>query len=101
MVKGWQVWPDARIQLSHLSSFPLRENGWSKPLDSGLRRNDGGGWGQEFSGSDRGAVRMTTNPFPPQSSFMDTPAWMQVVERRLEQAAEEVRYAARGHAYRT
>ena len=32
---------------------------------------------------------------------MDTPAWMQVVERRLERAAEEVLYAARGHAYRT
>ena len=29
-------------------------------------------------------------------SFMDTPAWMQVVERRLERAAEEVLYAARG-----
>ena len=25
-------------------------------------------------------------------SFMDTPAWMQVVERRLEQAAEESSY---------
>ena len=31
---------------------------------------------------------------------MDMPVWMQVVERRLEQAAEEVLYAARGHPYR-
>ena len=28
---------------------------------------------------------------PPPSSFMDTSAWMQVVERRLEQAAEDAR----------
>ena len=42
-MKGWQVWPNARIQLSRLLSFPLRGNGLSKPLDSGLRRNDDGG----------------------------------------------------------
>ena len=34
-------------------------------------------------------------------SFMDTPAWMQVVERRREQAAEEVLYAARGQEARS
>ena len=32
---------------------------------------------------------MATNPFRPPLSFMDTPAWMQVVEPRLEQAAEK------------
>ena len=26
VVKGWQVWPNARVQLSHLLSFPLRGN---------------------------------------------------------------------------
>ena len=34
-------------------------------------------------------------------SFMDTPAWMQVVERRLERAAEDILYAARGREARS
>ena len=57
-----------------------------------------------------GAARRRLESTSP--SFMDTPAWMQAVEPRLEQAAEavewrleqaaeEVLYAARGHAYRT
>ena len=41
-MQGWQGLSDARVQLSLLLSFPHRGNGWSKPLDSGLRRNDGG-----------------------------------------------------------
>ena len=46
VVKGRQVLPDARLQLSHLLSSPLCGNGLSKPLDSSLRWNDGGGCGQ-------------------------------------------------------
>ena len=37
----------------------------------------------------RAVIPGNTGILPP-PSFMDTPAWMQVVERRLEQAAEEV-----------
>ena len=71
-------------------------------LDSGLRRNDDPKSFAEHAASVKhGAIGMATDPFPPLPSFMDTPAWMQVVERRREQAAEEVLYAARGHAYRT
>ena len=42
VVKGWQGSSDARVRLSLLLSFPRRGNGWSKSLNSGLRRNDGG-----------------------------------------------------------
>ena len=48
-----------------LSSFPRCGNGLSKPLDSGLRRNDGGGWGQEFIRNSKGAVGVVINPFLP------------------------------------
>ena len=34
---------------------------------------------------------MAADLFPPPLSFMDTPVWMQVVERRLKQAAEDAR----------
>ena len=43
VVKGRQVLPDAYIQLSDLLSCPLCGHVLHKPLDSGLRRNDGGG----------------------------------------------------------
>ena len=36
LVNGWRVLSDAQVGLS----FPLRGNRLSKPLDSGLRRND-------------------------------------------------------------
>ena len=36
---GW------RVELLLCLSFPLRGNSLLKPLDSGLRRNDEGGWG--------------------------------------------------------
>ena len=40
---------------------------------------------------------MATNPFlPRRHSSEGSPAWMQVVERRLEQAAEESRRGGRG-----
>ena len=42
VVKGRQVLLDTRLRLLHLLSFPLRGNVFHKPLDSGLRRNDGG-----------------------------------------------------------
>ena len=42
MVKEWQALPGAHVWLSCLLSFPLCGNGLSQPLDSGLRRNDGG-----------------------------------------------------------
>ena len=42
LMKGWPVLPDTHLRLSHLWSFPLCGNDLSKPLDSGLRRNDVG-----------------------------------------------------------
>ena len=44
-----------------------------KPLDSGLRRNDGGAEVREFVRNSKGAVGMATNPFPPLSSFRRRP----------------------------
>ena len=71
-VAGFGGW---RVGLSFLwLSFPLCGNGLCKPLDSGLRRNDGGGWGQEFIRNGRGVTGMAINPFRPPSSF----------QRRLE-----------------
>ena len=59
-----------RVGLSLLwLAFPLRGNGLSKPLDSGLRRSDGGGWGQAFGRNGKGAIGMVTNPSRPLSSF--------------------------------
>ena len=74
---GW------RVRLT----FPLRGNVWSKPLDSGLRRNDEGvasgfcchdervavgfyrndevGCGQAFVRHGKGVVGMAINPFRP------------------------------------
>ena len=46
----------------------------SRQVDSGLRRNDGGGWGQKFVRNRNGTVGMARNAFPPPSSF----------QRRLE-----------------
>ena len=66
---GWRV----RLSLLWLS-FPLCGNGLLKPLDSGLRRNDGGGWSKEFDRYGKGAFRIATNPFLPPSLF----------QRRLE-----------------
>ena len=44
MVKGWQGLPDSTFSYrAGVLSFPLGGNGLLKPLDSGLRRNDGGG----------------------------------------------------------
>ena len=44
--EGWQALPDGVFDChSCVSSFPLRGNGLCKPLDSGLRRNDGEGRG--------------------------------------------------------
>ena len=76
----WQVLSDAYVRLLCLCFvIPARGgNGLSKPLDSGLRRND--------------KVLVVSPPSFQQSS----PAWMQVVERRLEQAAGESRRAAPG-----
>ena len=79
-MQGWQGLSDTHAQLSLLLSFPRCGNGWSKPLDSGLRRNDdgvasglcrndGGDCGQTFVRHGQGAVGMTTNPFSPPSSF--------------------------------
>ena len=63
----------------------------------------GGGWDvakQRLVGMTEGAVGMASYFVLSPSSFMDrkscmrregTPAWMQVVERRLEQAAEDAR----------
>ena len=51
-------------------------------------------------------VGIATDPCPPRCHLWTrphgcTPTGMQVVERRREQASEEVLYAARGHAHRT
>ena len=63
-------------------SFPLCGNVLSKPLDSGLRRNDGRGWGQVFTRNSKGVVGMATNPFLPLSSF----------QRKLESRKAEPGY---------
>ena len=44
VARGWRALPDGRVRLSCPWSCPLCGQGLSKPLDSGLRRNDGGGF---------------------------------------------------------
>ena len=57
---GWRVgWSSLEL------SFPLCGNGLPKPLDSGLRRNDGGGCRQEFARHGKGAIGMATCLFSP------------------------------------
>ena len=116
--KHWIPRPSFQTRLYHLGGLfqtPLYHLGglFQTPLyhlhpcrrasmQASLRWNDGPKSFAEHAASVKHrAVGMATDPFPPLPSFMDTPAWMQVVERRREQAAEEVLYAARGHAYRT
>ena len=64
-VKGWQVWPNARIQLSHLLSFPLRGNGLLNHWISACAGMTVGGRGQAFVRHGKGAVGMATRLFPP------------------------------------
>ena len=69
---GFAGW---RVGLSSLwLSFPLCGNGLSKPLDSGLRRNDGGGCGQVFFENDKRVLRIASHLVLYSSSF----------QRRLE-----------------
>ena len=42
MLNGLRFLPSCRNNTSVV--IPARGNGWPKPLDSSLRRNDGGGW---------------------------------------------------------
>ena len=65
-VAGFAGWC---VGLSRLLSFPLCGNVLNKPLDSGLRRNDGRGWGWDFFENGKGAVGIATNPFRPPLSF--------------------------------
>ena len=64
MVKGWQVLPDSKFSYrACILSFPRCGNGLLKPLDSGLRRNDGRGWGWDFFENGKETVGMVTNAF--------------------------------------
>ena len=53
---GDRLWQTARWWPSPWLSFPRCGNGLSNPLDSGLRRNDGGGCDQAFVGMTVGAA---------------------------------------------
>ena len=93
VMKGRQVSPDTRGRLSPLLSFPQGGNGWSKPLDSSFRWNDAGGWGSGTRQRKHRGYRNSDNPIP---TPVVIPAKAgihayrtQVIERRLEQAAEE------------
>ena len=78
-------------------SFPPSGNVCNKPLDSGLRRNDGGGQGLTFVRHSKGLSEWRqTHSYLRCHSSEGSPAWMHVVERRLEPAAEESRKAGRG-----
>ena len=60
-------------------------------------RNDGENWGRDFCREWQRVVRIATRLFSPRRhSSESSPAWMQVVERRREQAAEESRRGGRG-----
>ena len=99
-MKRWQVLADGALGGRACGCHSrLRGNGLSKPLDSSLRWNDGGGKNGDKPPRCNSRSRLFTIsafPFPKSiSSFRrrpeSTPAWMQVVEPRLEQAAEESR----------
>ena len=78
-MNGWQVLSAGLAGCrAFVLSFPLCGNGFYKPLDSGLRRNDNGGE----------TYRLGNNVMPATPSFMDTPTGMQVVERRLPAAGK-------------